>query len=86
MEANPNNQQALFCYNKAGDKEGQKTAKAFISEEKGRLCRAKGDHSEFEGHILAAIDLFIDLKMTRKATENLESLGRFEEAASKSFL
>jgi hypothetical protein len=84
VEINSNNQQALFCYNKAGDVKGQKTAKAFLSEEEGRLCRAKGDHSGFEEHILAAANLFRDLKMTKKAVENLESLGRFEEAASKS--
>ncbi|KAI9768773.1 MAG: hypothetical protein M1839_003958 [Geoglossum umbratile] len=73
---------ALFCYNKTGYEKGRKTAKAFLSEGKGRSCRAKGDQAGFEKHILTAIDLFRELKMPKNAAENLEVLGKFEEAGN----
>ncbi|KAH0558796.1 hypothetical protein GP486_004564 [Trichoglossum hirsutum] len=68
---------------KAGDEKGKNIATAFIFEEEGRRCKATGDCEGFERNIQAAVDTFRQVRLIGNATENLELLSRFEEAAGK---
>jgi hypothetical protein len=76
--------QALLCFKKANDVKGADTAQACIFEEKGRYCQSTGNYEGFKRNLQSAVDFFLKVGLVCSAANNLERLGKFEDAASKS--
>lgn len=76
---------ALFCFNKAGDSRGSLSARAFLKEADGKLCKAKGDRNGYSSCLQEAVKMFLQVDHIENASRCLEQLDDYDGAASKSF-
>jgi len=77
----PDYQEALMCFQKAGDERGEMEAQARIHEEDGRRCNAAGDNEGCRQNLEAAVTLFIELNLFIDAASNLTRMEEFVRAA-----
>ncbi|KAF8421382.1 hypothetical protein EV426DRAFT_718708 [Tirmania nivea] len=75
-------EQALRCFQNAGDQENTIWAQACIAEQEGREQRARGEMREFKKSFEQATEDFLAIGMLPKAANCLEALGEYTRAAA----
>ena len=74
-------EEALFCFEKAGNYHNATMARGMIEQESGRRCDAEGNTNGSTAHFNAALHHFREVNLHAEAAQLLIRLRRFPEAA-----
>ena len=76
---------ALGCFVKAKDKNGEQNAKGHQLEDTARRCNAQKDTEGFTQNLTLAVECFLEAKLINNAARVLVALGKSEDAAEMLF-